>query len=58
MPSLCISLLRQQDQLQQEAPPQELRKLLTINWEILQQEQEAKVLAAQENERLRQEVDR
>ncbi|EPQ05638.1 Protein Daple [Myotis brandtii] len=49
---------RQQDQLQQEAALQELRKLLTTKREALQQEQEAKALAAQENERLRQEGDR
>ncbi|EPQ05640.1 Protein Daple [Myotis brandtii] len=48
----------QQDQLQQEAALQELRKLLTTKREALQQEQEAKALAAQENERLRQEGDR
>lgn len=40
-----VSLLRQQDQLQQEAALQELRKLLTTKREALQQE--ANALAAQ-----------
>ncbi|ELK25150.1 hypothetical protein MDA_GLEAN10002065 [Myotis davidii] len=39
-----------QDQLQQEAALQELRRLLATKQEALRQEQEAKALAAQENE--------
>lgn len=56
--SCAGSHLRQQDQLQQEAALQELRKLLTTKQEALKQEQEANALAAQENERLREEVHR
>ncbi|ELK32265.1 hypothetical protein MDA_GLEAN10001017 [Myotis davidii] len=41
---------KEQDQLQQEAALQELRRLLTTKREALKQEQEAKALAAQENE--------
>lgn len=54
VPSGCVSLLREQDQLQHEAALQELRDLVSAQREALTQAQEANVLAAQE-ERLPQE---
>nr|KAF6387759.1 hypothetical protein mMyoMyo1_008197 [Myotis myotis] len=49
---------REQDQRQHEQSLQELGKLLNTQREALKQEQEANALAAQEEERLRQELDR
>ncbi|XP_059534213.1 protein Daple-like [Myotis daubentonii] len=49
---------REQDQRQHEESLQELGKLLHTQREALKQEQEANALAAQEEERLRQELDR
>lgn len=58
-PCIAVGFLpQQQDQLQQEAGLQEFRKLLTTNREALQQEQKAKVMVAQKNESLWQEMDR
>ncbi|XP_059534200.1 protein Daple-like [Myotis daubentonii] len=53
-----VSLLREQDQRQHEESLQELGKLLHTQREALKQEQEVNALAAQEWERLRQELDR
>ncbi|XP_023619872.1 protein Daple-like [Myotis lucifugus] len=50
--------LREQDQRQHEESLQELRKLLNTQRAALKQEQEANTLAAQEKERLQQELDR
>lgn len=58
MPSGCVSLLRERDQLQHEAALQELRKLLSSERAAVRQEQEANALAAQEKQRLQQQVDR
>lgn len=54
VPSGCVSLLREQDQLKHEAALQELRDLVSTQREALMQAQEANGLAAQE-ERLPQE---
>lgn len=54
VPSRCVSLHREQDQLQHEAALQELRDLVSTQRAALKQAQEANVLAAQE-ERLPQE---
>lgn len=55
VPSGCVYLLREQDQLQYEAALQELRKELqelNIEREALKQAQELNVLAVPEKERL------
>lgn len=53
-----VSLLREQEKRQHEEFLQELGKLLNTQKAALKQEQEANALAAQEQERLRQELDR